>query len=65
MMIFQIDNLALLDIWVKLSLYRWRYVLTERVRFLNCGQNHVGLYCAIFAVRFCRINEKLNKKNCM
>ena len=36
MMIFQIDNLALLDIWVKLSLYGWGYVLTERVRFLNC-----------------------------
>lgn len=34
MMIFQIDNLALLDIWVKLSLYRWRYVLTERVWYL-------------------------------
>lgn len=35
MMIFQIDNLALLDIWVKLSLYGWVYVLTERVRILS------------------------------
>ena len=35
MMIFQTDNLALLDIRVKLSLYGWVYVLAERVRFLN------------------------------
>lgn len=53
MMIFQTDNLALLDIWAKLSLYGWGYVLTERVRFLNWWQNHVGLYGRIFsAVRF-------------
>lgn len=35
MMIFQTDNLALLDIWVKFVLYGWIYVLTERVRILN------------------------------
>lgn len=35
MIIFQTDNLALLDIWVKLSLYEWIYMLTERVRILN------------------------------
>lgn len=64
-MILKIDNLALLDIWVKFVLYGWVYVLAERVRFLNWWQNHVGLYGAIFAVRFCRINEKLNKKKCM
>lgn len=65
MIILQTDNLALLDIWVKLSLYGWIYVLAERVRILNWWQNHVGLYGRIFAVRFRRINEKLNKKNCM
>lgn len=32
---FQTDNLALLDIRVKLSLYGWVYVLAERVRILN------------------------------
>lgn len=63
MMIFQTDNLALLDIRVKLSLYGWVYVLAERVRFLNLWQNHVGLHGEFSAVRFCRINEKLNKKN--
>ena len=29
-MIFQTDNLALLDIWVKFVLYGWVYVLTEK-----------------------------------
>lgn len=48
MMIFQTDNLALLDIWVKLSLYGWVYVLAEKVRFLNWQQNDVGLYGGIF-----------------
>lgn len=38
MMIFQTDNLALDDIWVKLSLYGWVYVLAERVRFLIGGR---------------------------
>ena len=35
MMIFQTDNLALLDIWAKFVLYGWVYVLAERVRILN------------------------------
>ena len=47
MMIFRTDNLALLDIWMKLSLYGWVYVLAERVRILNWWQNHVGLYGGI------------------
>lgn len=51
-MIFQTDNLALLDIWVKLSLHGWVYVLAERVRILNWWQNYVGLYGGISAVRF-------------
>ena len=48
MMIFQTDNLALLDIWAKLSLYGWVYVLAERVRLLSCWQNNVGLHGGIF-----------------
>lgn len=44
MMIFQIDNLALLDIWVKLSLYRWRYVLMTNA--INGAISNAGLSTA-------------------
>ena len=48
----QTDNLALLDIWVKLSMYGWVYVLAERVRFLIGGRTMLDFTAEFSAVRF-------------